>query len=126
MPLSKKRKAEYQKRLYWERKRASNPYLVARIARRADIRAMKRAGIDPEYMENEAGKISAFVYYTLLRDRDAIKAHLSWHHEAAKYPDIGTVLERQQAQIEVLQARVTQLEADMVVHESQAIYQTGG
>ena len=117
MPLSKKRDRE--------RKRRLRRLGVTSIMSSADVRAMRMAGLNPEDVGDERGKVSSSVYYALMRDRDAIKAHLSWHHESVKYSDIGTVVERQGDEIGQLQARVIQLEAGMVVHEVQDAYQLG-
>lgn len=70
MSLSKQRNKE--------RMRTIRRLGITSIMSPADVRAMRVAGITPEYMEDEAGRVSARVYYALLRDRDAIKAHLSW------------------------------------------------
>ena len=118
MPLSRKKQAGYQRKLYWERKRARSPYLVTSVMSSANVRAIRKTGLRPEDVEPEASKVSSSVYYALLRDRDAIKAHLSWHHEAVKYPDVGTAIERQQAEIAQLQSRVTLLEAEQVIQHS--------
>ena len=74
MPLSKARMREL--------KRRTRRLGIQSIMSSADVRAMRIAGIDPEYIENEAGKVSSRVYYALLRDRDAVKAHLSWLQES--------------------------------------------
>ena len=118
MPLNKEEKRKYQKRLYWRRKMEANPYLVRKVASSADVRAMRAAGLNPENIENEVGKVSSSVYYALMRDRDAIKSHLSWHHESMTSPDIGTVVERLREEIGQLQSRVTQLEASQVLQEA--------
>ena len=118
MPLSKvKNKA---------RMRKLRRFNVKSVMSSADVRAARRAGINPEDIGSEFGKVSANVYYALLRDRDAIKAHLSWHHEAMKYLDVSTVIERLQAEVGQLQSRVTQLEAGLVLHEAQESYQPMG
>jgi len=44
----------------------------------ADVRAMMESGLTLEDIENETGKVASYLYYALLRDRNAIKAHLSW------------------------------------------------
>ena len=77
MPLSKERMRE-RKRVERKRKRLQSILNVRSIMSPSDIRAMRRAGIDPEYIENETGKVSSYLYYALLRDRDAVKGHLSW------------------------------------------------
>ena len=51
---------------------------VGTIMSSADVRAMRAAGLDPEYVEGERGKVSSRIYYALLRDRDAARAHLGW------------------------------------------------
>lgn len=109
MPLSKARMREL--------KRKTRRLGVKAILSASDVRAMRAAGLNPEDIENETGKVSSRIYYALMRDRDAIKTHLTWHHEAMKYPDVGTIIERQQVEIGQLQARVTLLEAERVLHE---------
>ena len=74
MPLSKKRDRE--------RKRAQRRIGVKAIMSSADVRAMHLAGIDPEYIEEETGKVSSRLFYALMRDRDAARAHLGWIHDA--------------------------------------------
>ena len=51
---------------------------VGTVMSSADVRAMRAAGLDPEYVENERGKVSSRIYYSLLRERDAVRVHLSW------------------------------------------------
>ena len=74
MPISKARDAE--------RKRKQRRNGVSSIMSSADVRAMHKAGLTPEYIEDEPGKIKASLYYALLRDRDAIKEHLGWLQDA--------------------------------------------
>jgi len=76
MPLSKQRNKERMQKI----RRLG----VKHIMTSADIRAMRAAGIDPEYIDDEVGKVSSRVYYALLRDRDAIKAHLTWLQDNLK------------------------------------------
>lgn len=114
MPLSKARDAE--------RKRQLRRLGVKSIMSSADVRAMRRAGLDPEQIESEAGKVASSVFYALLRDRDAIKAHLGWHHEATLTPDTGTLLEKLQTQIAEQAGRITMLEASFTLHEAQESY----
>ena len=77
MPLSKERMRR-RKKLERERKKVQRFLRVKSILTSADIRAMKAAGLSPEDIENETGKVASYLYYALLRDRDAVKAHLSW------------------------------------------------
>ena len=122
MPLSKVKQAEWMRVYRLKKRRTDSPYLTAGIVRSADIRAMKRAGIDLEYVEGETGKVSSNVYYALMRDRNAIKAHLDWHHESVTNPDIGTLVEQLRAQIAVQAARITMLEANFTLHEAREAY----
>ncbi len=89
----------------------------------ADVRAMRKAGLNPEEIGKEEGQVSSATYYALLRDRDAIKAHLGWHHEAVKAPDVGTLIEQLRAQVATQSTRITMLEANFTVHEAREIYQ---
>ena len=81
---------------------------------------MRRAGLRAEDLGTETGeRVPPRVFAALQRDRDAIKAHLSWHHDSMKNPDIATIVER------VLalrggdeKARIAQLEADFALHEA--------
>ncbi len=125
MPLSKERNKK--------RMQALRRLNVKSIMSSASVRAMRAAGLRPEDIEPEAGKVSSSIYYALLRDRDAIKAHLSWHHEAVRIPDVGTVIEGLQGQVAKMQAqidgqatRIIQLEAGQVLHEAQETYQSEG
>ena len=77
MPLSKAKQAK-RMREHRERKKMQGLLKVKSIMTSADIRAMRAAGLTPEDIENETGKVSSYLYYALLRDRDAFKAHLSW------------------------------------------------
>jgi len=77
MPLSKERDKE-RKKLERSRKARTLELNVGTIMTTADVRAMRAAGITSEYIENETGKVASRLYYALLRDRDAIRAHLSW------------------------------------------------
>ena len=113
MPLSKAKNRERMRKL----RRLG----VKAVMSSADVRAMRRAGLDPENIGDEAGKVSSAVYYALLRDRDAIKAHLGWHHEAVKYLDIGTLVENLQRQVNVQGQRITLLEANLALNEAQII-----
>lgn len=74
MPISKARNRE---RMSTQRRNG-----VSSIMSSADVRAMRKAGLTPEYIEDEPGRIKASLYYALLRDRDAVKAHLGWYQEA--------------------------------------------
>ena len=111
MPLSKRRDAE--------RKRQKRRHTGLKVMSSADVRAIRRAGLKPEDIGDEAGNVSSAAYYTLLRDRDAIRAHLDWHHKEIGKPDIGTIVEQLQEQTAQLRARVTLLEANQVVFEAQ-------
>jgi len=77
MPLSKERDKE-RKRLERSLKRRALELKVGAIMSSANVRAMRAAGITPGYVEDESGSVASRVFYALLRDRDAIKAHLSW------------------------------------------------
>lgn len=124
MPLSKDQNRERMRRA-----RAQGTSLLAK----RNVRAMRRAGIDPEAVDWDEGGpgVSQPVYYALMRDRDAIKAHLGWHHESVTVPDIGTRLERVEATNAALGAdnvtlreRILRLEADQVVREASGEYAT--
>lgn len=120
MPLSKKNQAAWMRHYRKERREErENVYFlgVKDIISKADVRAMRKVGLNPENIENESGKVSSRSFYALQRDRDAIKAHLSWHHDQLGKSDIGTIVEQ-------LQARITLLEADFTLHEAREAYQT--
>ena len=84
---------------------------------------MRRAGLQPEdLIEEEVQAVSGKVFAALLRDRDAVKAHLSWHHDSMKNPDIGTIVERVLAvrgkgELE----RIKKLELDLALHEAMTV-----
>mgnify|MGYP001577204995 CR=1 FL=1 len=111
MPLSKKRDAERKRQERHAQKRAAGAHLLSK----ADVRAMRRAGLRVEELEDEEGpQVSFQTFSALLRDRDAIKAHMEWHHESMKNPDVGTIIERMRAvESQVDKQRITQLEADL-------------
>ena len=78
-----------------EQPRPSGPDLLTHIMSRDDVWAMKKAGLRVEDLGNEVGPgVSRRTFAAMVRDRDAIKAHLSWHHESMNHPDVGTIVER--------------------------------
>jgi hypothetical protein len=91
VPLSKEKDRE--------RKRKLRRNKVSKVMSSADVRAMRRVGIDPEKLGDEGGKISSRVFYSVVRELEAVRAHLSWHHESVKNPDIVTILERMQVEM---------------------------
>ena len=111
MPLSKQANRERMKQARLAQKRAAGAHLLSR----ADVRAMRQAGLRVEDMEGETGpQVSMQTFSALQRDRDALKAHLSWHHESMKNPDVGTIIERvRQEERKVSDGRILQLEADL-------------
>lgn len=117
MPFSKAKQAEYQKKRRLAQKRAAGAQLMSS----ADVRAMRKAGLRVEDLQGEEGeKVSFQTFSALLRDRDAIKAHMGWHHESMKNPDVATVVERVigdrwQTRVVALEERNTQLEADLAL-----------
>lgn len=110
MPISKKRD-----RLRKRRERAKARASPHRLSKRA-VRELKHAGLDPEEARTDAQA------FTLLRlDRDAIAAHLGWLQAfIARYGSVPAIERRLASQV-ALEKRVTQLEADLVVHEAQAL-----
>jgi len=123
VPLSKAKMRAYMKE---RRAKAVKPLPGTRFLSKATVRAMRAAGIDPEKVEwgiaESEDHISPSVYYHLVRDRDAIKAHLGWHHDSKTHPDIGTVVERLQVELSKAQARITLLEAGQVIREAGVRY----
>lgn len=76
---------------------------------------MRQAGIGPEDLGEEVeSRVSYRLFAALLRDRDAIKAHMGWHHESMKNPDVATILERAaRERAAVDEGRIMLLEADL-------------
>lgn len=104
MPLSKKRNRERMRVKRGEKKGIN-------VLSSFKVKEIRKSGFDIEKLFDN-GMVPAVEYYRLMRDRDAIKAHLDWHHESVKFPDIVTVVER-------LQSRVTLLEAEMALRNAQ-------
>ena len=111
MPLSKVKERARGKARRLAQKRAAGAHLLTS----ADVRAMRQAGLRLEDMEGEKGpQVSMQAFSALQRDRDAVKAHLSWHHESMKNPDVGTIIERvRQEERAVSDQRIVLLEADL-------------
>ena len=94
MPNSKAKERARGKARRLAQKRAAGAHLLSKV----DVRAMRQAGLRVEDLEGEEGSQVAFQTFSALqRDRDAIKAHMAWHHESMKKPDIGTIIERMRA-----------------------------
>ena len=134
MALSKSKKAQYNKAYYFQKKaekQRADALGVKGIMSKADARAMRRAGIRPDDVETGVGKVSSRIYYALMRDRDAIKTHMSWHHEQVGKPDIGTQIEKLTAQIEKLTTLVSAfadgktVESKEIIAEAERIIREG-
>lgn len=97
------------------------PSFFVGTLRNADVRALRAIGIDPTAVDwtEEGAKVSPGVLAALRRDRDAIKVHLSWHHDSVTNPDIATIIERviahQGDKVGKLSQRVLQLEIERVL-----------
>ena len=111
MPLSKERERTRGRARRLALKRAAGAHMLSK----ADVRAIRASGLRVEDMEGEEGpQVSFQAFSALQRDRDALKAHLSWHHESMKNPDVGTIIERVRAEERsVSDQRIIQLEADL-------------
>ena len=116
MPLSKRRDRLRKRAARRAAQRASGPHVLAP----ATVRLLRAAGLDPEALPGPV--VPQAVYSALRLDRDAIAAHLSWHHDSELAPDAATLLERARQDIATLQARVLAIEADQVVREAPATY----
>ena len=81
MPISKKRMRELKRKERLLREKARDLH-VTEVLSAADVRAIRLANLDPEDIEAEENKVSSNIFYALMRDRDAARAHLDWHHDA--------------------------------------------
>ena len=120
MPNSKAKQARVMKENRAEKKRLAGAHLLSKW----DVRAMRKAGLRVGDLQGEEGaRVSFQTFSALLRDRDALKAHMAWHHESMKYPDVATIVERVLAHTsidpKVLQERILALEAEVALHEAE-------
>jgi hypothetical protein len=79
VPLSKEKDRE--------RKRKLRRNKVSKVMSSADVRAMRRVGIDPEKLGDEGGKISSRVFYSVVRELEAARARVSWYQESKLCPN---------------------------------------